>query len=326
MTDQNATNVTPVQAFEPDQPISDSRPIVTEAPAAPLKELLRVLDLQEAPAGTARPSDDTVFIGESLHQPTGRVYGGQVLSQALWAAGQSVPADRLPHSLHGYFLRAGDVRKPIVFGVENLRDGGSFSARRTHAYQDGVPILSMIASFQLRQDGVEHHDRMPDVPGPDDVASAIDVLGPIDDPIAQYWSNKAAFDLRHVGGSIYLGPGSEHSPRQAVWIRSRGHVVGSQLLHRALLAYACDQIMLEPALRRSGASWSTPGFQIASLDHAMWWHRDARADEWLLYVQSSPSAQGGRALGSARVFAADGTLVASIAQEAMFRLPLDGHQ
>ncbi|MCU1432977.1 MAG: Choloyl-CoA hydrolase [Actinotalea sp.] len=287
---------------------------MTETRADPLQLVLDVLDLQQV--------DEDTFAGTSLPKPGGRVFGGQVLAQSLLAAARTVPDDRLPHSVHGYFLRPGDVREPITFAVERMRDGRSFSARRTHAIQGGVPILSMITSFQAEQPGVEHADAMPDgVPSPDDVPSALDVLAPIDHPLATFWTQAAAFDLRHVGRSVYLEPTSPPTDRQMVWMRARGAVPSDQALHRALLAYACDQVMLEPLLRRHGATWGTPGMSIASLDHAMWWHRTVHVDEWLLYVQSSPSAQGGRGLGAARVYAQDGTLVASIAQEGMLRLP-----
>jgi len=285
---------------------------MTIDPTAPV---LDILDL-EADAG----APDT-FTGRSLQQPGGRVFGGQVLAQALLAAGRTLDADRLPHSMHGYFLRPGDVREPIGFAVERLRDGRSFSARRTHALQGGVPILSMIASFQEEQGGLDYADEMPaDVPGPDGLTSVHERLDGIDHPVARFWAHEAAFDVRHVGDNVNLRPARDTSGQQKVWFRSRGPVpAGDQLLHRALLAYACDQVMLEPILRRAGRSWISPGLSIASLDHAMWWHRDVQVDEWLLFVQSTPSAQGGRGLGAARVFTRDGVLVASIAQEGMVR-------
>lgn len=286
-------------------------------PDDPTAAVLRVLDV--APDGET----PDLFHATSLAQPGGRVFGGQVLAQALLAAGRTVPAERLPHSLHGYFLRPGDVTKPIALTVERLRDGRSFTARRTHALQDGQPILSMIASFQEGQPGVEYAETMPDVPEPEDVVSALDQLGGIDHPVAKFWTQEAAFDVRHVGGSLYLSADPEPGlGRQAVWMRSRAPLPDDQLLHRALLAYACDQVMLEPVLRRAGRSWVTPGLSMASLDHAMWWHRDVRVDDWLLYVQSTPSAQGGRGLGAARVFTRAGVLVATVAQEGMVRLPL----
>lgn len=289
---------------------------MSDAPVSPTAAVLDALDL------TPDPTVPDQFSGHSLPQPNGRVFGGQVLAQALLAAGRTVDADRLPHSLHGYFLRAGVVTEPITFAVERLRDGRSFTARRTHALQGGAPILSLIASFQTEQEGVDYADEMPDgVPAPQDVPSALDLLGTIDHPAAKFWAQESAFDVRHVDGSIYLGRAAEVTGRQQVWFRSRDPLPDDRLLHRALLAYACDQVMLEPVLRRSGRSWVTPGMSIASLDHAMWWHRDARVDDWLLYVQTSPSAQGGRGLGAARVFTRDGTLVASIAQEGMVRFP-----
>ncbi|MBD8080606.1 acyl-CoA thioesterase domain-containing protein [Cellulosimicrobium arenosum] len=287
----------------------------------PLGHLLEVLRLEQVDDGDGSAADPEHFRGASVHQPSGRVYGGQVLAQAVLAAGRTVPAGRLPHSLHGYFLRPGALEVPIDFAVERLRDGRSFSARRTHAIQHGKPILSMIASFQEAQDGFEHTSAMPSAPPPQDVPSALEVLGGIDHPVARFWSHHSAFELRHVGGSLYLTPDAEPKDHQMVWMRARGHVGDDQLLHRALMAYACDQVMLEPILRQSGTSWVTPGISIASLDHAMWWHRDVRVDEWLLFVQSASSAQGGRGLGAARVFTQDGSLVASIAQEGMVRLP-----
>ncbi len=290
-----------------------------QAGAAAIETVLRTLDL--TPTG----APDT-FLGASLAHPNGRVFGGQVLAQALLAAGRTLgdeAAGRLPHSLHGYFLRAGDIRVPIEFAVERLRDGRSFSARRTHAVQHGAPILSMTASFQEEQAGVDYAERMPHgVPDPEDVPTALDHLSRIDHPFARFWA-EGAFDVRHVDGSIYLHPDRVRDGRQLVWVRARAAVPADQLLHRALLAYACDQVMLEPVLRHAGLSWATPELSIASLDHAMWWHRDVHVDDWLLFVQSSPSGQGGRGLGAARVFDRDGTLVASIAQEGMVRVPTD---
>nr|WP_052426500.1 acyl-CoA thioesterase II [Cellulomonas carbonis] len=275
-----------------------------------------VLDLERV--------DDATFVGRSLPKPGGRVFGGQVLAQCLLAAARTVEGDRLPHSVHGYFLRPGDVREPITFSVERLRDGRSFSARRTHALQKGEPILSMTTSFQVAQPGVEHTDAPPpSVPGPDRVPSAISTLAGVDHPVAQFWTQASAFDLRHVEASIYLEPGPMASGRQMVWMRARGPLPDDEVLHRALLAYGCDQVMLEPVLRRHGLSWATPGLSMASLDHAMWWHRPVRVDQWLLYVQTAPSAQGGRGLGAANVYRQDGTLVASIAQEGMVRVPED---
>ncbi|NKY10288.1 acyl-CoA thioesterase domain-containing protein [Cellulomonas hominis] len=288
-------------------------PGATAPTTDPIAALLDLLDV--APAGTDE------FTASNLPKPDGRVFGGQVIAQALVAAGRTVPEGRLPHSLHGYFLRAGDTTRPIDLSVERLRDGRSFSARRTHAAQGDGPILSMIASFQEHQPGVELGQPMPDVPAPEDVESAMDRMGHLDHPLARFWTHESAFDVRHVGGSLYLGPAPAPDGRQRVWMRTKGALPDDALLHRAVLAFACDQIMLEPVLRRAGLSWLTPGLSVASLDHAMWWHRDVRVDDWLLFDQDSPTAQGGRGLGSTRVFSRDGVLVATIAQEGMVRVP-----
>lgn len=288
-----------------------------QAPRDPLATVLDVLDTEEI--------DTDLYRGRSLPQPGGRVFGGQVLAQSLITAARTVDGGRLPHSVHGYFLRAGDADRDITFTVERLRDGRSFSARRVHALQRGAPILTLTASFQEDQPGLEHTDSPPSTtPPPESVPSALDLLGAVAHPVATFWTQTSAFDLRHVEEPLYLGPAADRTSRQLVWVRARGRVPDgpmSEVVHRSLLAYACDQVMLEPLLRRHGRSWATPGLSIASLDHAMWFHRPARVDEWLLYVQYAPSASGGRGLGSARVYREDGTLVASIAQEGMIRVP-----
>lgn len=276
--------------------------------------LLAVLDVERV--------SDTSFVGRSERKTGQRVFGGQVLAQSMLAAARTVEPDRLPHSVHGYFLRSGDVDKPITFEVENMRDGRSFSARRTHALQDGLPILAMTTSFQVDQAGLDHQRPGPhDVPGPDDVPDGIGALAAQGHPVAKFWTRTSAFEIRHVERNLYSGPDPEPSDRQLVWMRARSPLPDDDLLHRALLAYACDQVMLEPILRRHGESWETPGLSIASLDHAMWWHRPARVDEWLLYVQDSPSATGGRGLGAARIYTRDGAHVATAAQEGMVRIP-----
>lgn len=271
-----------------------------------------------------RRTSDTTFEGDSLPMPGGRVFGGQVLAQALIAAGRTLAdAERSAHSLHGYFLRPGDASRPITFEVERLRDGRSFSARRTHAFQDGVPLLSMIASFHQDEEGPQHQVTMPEVPGPDEVASGADVLAPIYErsPAASFWLTNQQFDVRHVEGSLFLGPDSRPKAYQSTWLRVRENINADDLTHRALLAFGVDQVMLEPLLRRHGVSWATRGINFASLDHAMWWHRPARADEWLLCVQDAPTSQSSRGLTGAWLFSQDGRLVASASQEGMLRLP-----
>ncbi len=283
----------------------------------PLASLLAAVDLTDT---GARTSED-IFTGPSQWSPQGRVFGGQVLAQSITAAMRTVPEDRLAHSMHGYFLRPGDVRHPITFSVDRIHDGRSFSTRRTQAYQQGAPILSMIASFQTDDDGLDHQSPMPDVPAPETLPSTAEVLAGIDHPVADFWSHHRPFDLRHVPSPIYLRVDGEQTAHQAVWLKSFGAMPDDPNLHRAALAYASDYTILESILRRHGVAWIAPGLKAASLDHAMWWHRPARVDEWLLYVQESPTAQGGRGLSLGRIYTRDGILVASVAQEGMVRLP-----
>ena len=262
------------------------------------------------------------FAGNSLPHFNRRIYGGQVFGQAIVAAGRTVPADRFAHSVHGYFLRPGNLDLPLTFAVEELHDGGSFSARRTHALQDGVPILSLIASFQEEQEGFEHAMAAPpDVPGPEGLASSDAIFRSSEEVARQYLVPKTAFDVRHVEPQLYLSPDPQPGTRQAMWIRAHGELpaTADRNLRAALLVYACDQAMLEPVLREHDLAWTTPGLLVASLDHATWWHRDVDVSQWLLFVQDSPAAQGGRGLGTARVYDRDGLLVASIAQEGMVR-------
>lgn len=284
----------------------------------PIDGLLSTLRLTNTGARTT----EDIFTGPSQWMPLGRVFGGQVLAQSLIAAMHTVDEARVLHSMHGYFLRPGDVDHPITFSVDRLHDGRSFSTRRTHAYQKGEPILSLIASFQTEDEGVEHQVDMPtDLPDPESLPSTADLIGHLDHEMAQFWSNARAFDVRHIPSPIYLSVEGERVPRQAVWMRAVGRLPDDPKQHRAALAYASDYSILEPVLRAHGVAWATPGLRVASLDHAMWWHRDARVDEWLLYVQESPSAQGGRGLSIGRIYTRAGVLVASVAQEGMVRAP-----
>ncbi len=284
----------------------------------PLASLLTALDLTDT---GARTSED-IFTGPSQWMPLGRVFGGQVLAQSIVAAQRTVPDDRSIHSMHGYFLRPGDVNLPITFSVDRIHDGRSFSTRRTQAYQSGLPILSMIASFQDDDEGLQHQIEMPaGLPDPESLPSSADVLANIEHPVAQYWASDRPFDIRHVTSPIYFSVEGEQVAHQAVWFRAIGTLPDDPELHRAALAYASDYSIMESVMRRHGVAWATPGLKAASLDHAMWWHRYARVDEWLLYVQESPSASGGRGLAQGRIFSRDGRLIASVAQEAMVRVP-----
>lgn len=287
-------------------------------PADPLAEMISTLDLMSLPNAQSREDQ---FEGPSQWMPHGRVFGGQVLAQSLVAASRTI-SDRQVHSLHGYFLRPGDINLPIRYSVDRLRDGRSFSTRRVQAYQKDEPIFSMIASFQVHDPGLEHQDEFPiDIPDPETLPSAADLMGDNPHPVAQYWSKARPFDMRHVPSPIYFKVEGEPVAHQAVWIRSLGPMPDSQELHTAALAYASDYSILESIYRRHGIAWSHPGLKSASLDHAMWFHRPARVDHWMLYVQESPSAQGGRGLALGRIFSSTGELLATVAQEGMVRVP-----
>jgi len=286
----------------------------------PMERLLHILDLSDA--GGAQ-TDEDIFVGlGDPAAPHPRLFGGQVLAQSIVAATKTVGPEHLVHSMHAYFLRPGDAAAPLTFGVQRLRDGRSFAARRTHAYQGGVPILSMITSFQVPDEGIEHQEPMPaGIPGPETLPTSAQLLGGIDHPIAQAWAFERPFDIRHVESDIYFDVKGEHVAHQAVWLKTLGPMLADQKLHRAALAYASDYTLLEPSLRRHGINWATPGMSVASLDHAMWWHREVQVDDWLLYVAESPSASGARGLNVGRFYNRDGVLVASVAQEGMMRVP-----
>ncbi|WP_291049120.1 acyl-CoA thioesterase II [Herbiconiux sp.] len=282
----------------------------------PLSGFLTTLDLVDTGART----DEDIFTGPSQWMPNGRVFGGQVLAQSLVAAVRTVDAERVVHSLHGYFLRPGDAAAGITFAVDRLHDGRSFSTRRTQAYQNGVPILSVIFSFQTEDEGFDHQVEMPTgLPEPEDLPSAVDVLSAIDHPMARTWARERAFDMRYVTSPIYTHVGGEKVAQQAVWLKALGRLPDDPNLHRAALAYASDYTILESVMRRHGLPWASPDLKMASLDHAMWWHRFARADEWLLYTQNSPSAGGGRGFALGSIFDRQGRLIASVAQEGMVR-------
>ena len=295
--------------------MSTSIPIPTD----PLAELLITLNLSDASGARTR---EDIFIGPSQWMPHGRVYGGQVLAQSLVAATHTVDPRRVAHSLHGYFLRAGDITLPITFSVDRLRDGRSFSTRRVQAYQNGEPIFSMIASFQDVDPGLEHFESMPsDITPPEQLPSAAELMGDNPHPVAQYWSKARPFDLRHVEKPIYFSVDGEKVAKQAVWLKALGDLPDDANLHQAALAYLSDYTILESIYRRHGIAWSHPGLKSASLDHAMWFHRPVKVDEWLLYVQNSPSAQGGRGLALGHIYTREGALVATVAQEGMVRVP-----
>ncbi|MGD8150378.1 acyl-CoA thioesterase [Ornithinimicrobium sp. Y1694] len=307
----------------------------------PIDDLLEVLDLKREGETTIRVASPTgigedladsqgdVFVGRSQPMPHGRVFGGQVLAQCLVAAGRTVqpvddgadeePKARRIHSMHGYFLRPGDANRPLRFLVERMRDGRSFSARRVHAIQDSRILMSIIMSFQEDADGLDHQLGMPDVPAPEGLRPDREILAKIPHPVAQDTARRRPVELRHVE-PLLLGPAEPGPSEQSVWLRIDRELPDDDLLHSAILAYASDYVLLEPILRRHGIGWGDPRLRPASLDHSMWFHRPARVDEWVLYTQSSPSAQSGRGLGIGHMYAADGTLLATVGQEGIVRL------
>ena len=267
--------------------------------------------------------EDNLFRGQSRDIGTRYVFGGQVLGQALSAAQQTVEDHRGAHSLHAYFLRAGDIAAPIVYNVERTRDGRSFSTRRVIAIQHGEQIFNCTVSFQIDEPGFEHQIAMPNVPQADTLPSR-KVLSPEEleklPPKLQRWlGSKGPFELRYVEPRDEFNPG-RLEPVQHIWFRLVDRIGDSPTLHRAMVAYASDFNLIGTAMLPHGISWLTGKVQLASLDHAMWFHRPFRADEWLLYSLDSPTAQGARGLARGQIFSADGRLVASTAQEGVMRM------
>ena len=293
---------------------------VTDAAAAPTDPVAALLEVLDLAASDARTTED-IFVGASQPMPHGRVYGGQVVAQSIVAAQRTVDADRSAHSLHGYFLRPGDAAKPITFSVDRIHDGRSFSTRRTQAYQNGVPIFSMIASFEVESPGLDHQAPMPEgLPEPEDLPSepsTSEAVVSLDR--SDTWDRPV--EHRHIPVEAYGAAADGPLLRHAVWMRVPRALPDDPALHRAALVYMTDMSIQETVLRAHDVTWATPGLKLASLDHAMWWHRDGRADEWMLYVQESPSARGGRGLTQGRIYSRDGVLLASVAQEVMVRVP-----
>jgi acyl-CoA thioesterase II len=275
--------------------------------------------------------EENIFRGQSQDLGWGRVFGGQVLGQALSAAEQTVPSDRFTHSLHGYFLRPGDASKPIVFTVDPIRNGRSFTTRRVVAVQDGRAIFNLAASFQVQEGGFDHQtDVMPEVAGPEELASEQQLgqqyLARLPDavrnalPVAmrEQLVAERPIEIRPVDPIDPLKPVPKDT-RRRVWFRANGELPDQRSLHQYMLAYASDFHLLGSTLQPHGVSWFTPNLQVASLDHAMWFHRPFRFDDWLLYDIDSPSAQGGRGLARGRWFTRDGVLIASTMQEGLIR-------
>lgn len=281
-----------------------------------LQALIGQLDLEQL--------EVNLFRGQSKDLWGPRVFGGQVIGQALVAAERTIEG-RIPHSLHAYFLLPGDSDAPIVYQVERIRDGKSFSARRVQAVQHGRPILSLIASFQTPEPGFEHAAPMPDVPPPEGLRPSTELnerwlaeAGPVPAQVRDAILAPSAIEFRPIEPQNPLDP-SPREPRQATWFRAVDRMPDDPRLHRCVLAYASDYQLVGTALRPHGRSWFQRSMIVASLDHALWFHRPARIDDWLLYVMDSPSAQGARGLARGLVFDRGGRLVASVAQEGLMR-------
>lgn len=279
-----------------------------------LERLIELLALEQI--------EVNLFRGESQDLGWGQVFGGQVVGQALSAAAQTVPEERIVHSMHGYFLLPGDVDRPIVYDVDRIRDGGSFTTRRVKAIQKGRAIFNMSASFQLEEEGFEHQDEAPSVPGPDGLLSQTElarrVADQIPEPLRDRFTAESPIEIRPIDPMNYMDP-EVREPQSAAWFRASGSVPDTRAVHRYLLGYASDFNFLATSMYPHGVSWLTPSMQVASLDHSMWFHRPFRMDEWLLHDIESPSAAGARGLVRGRIFNRDGAMVALTAQEGLIR-------
>ncbi len=280
--------------------------------AADLTEFLDLLDLEAI--------EDNLFRGRQPDTVMQRVFGGQVAAHALVAATRTVDPAYVVHSLHSYFLRPGDTAVPIVYDVEAVRDGRSFATRRVLARQHGRPIFAMTLNFQIPEEGLDHQDEMPEVPAPEDCLDLAELFR-ARTPDEEWPTEWDALEVRFAGNTR---PGGEFNhptkPAKArLWVRVAGKLPDDALSHTAAFTYASDMTLLGAALVPHGVFIASPGMQAASLDHTIWFHRPFKADEWWLYDQHSPSASGGRGLAIARIFTADGRLVASVAQEGLIR-------
>ncbi len=296
----------------PSQSTPSSSPAPT--PAGAVDRLLSILDLETL--------EDNLFRGRSPQQSWQRVFGGQVLGQALVAAVRTVEPERIANSLHAYFLIGGDPKVPIIYSVERVRDGGSFSTRRVTAIQHGRPIFVMSASFQKNEAGFDHQGNMPQVPAPEDLPSEQELkarmIAHLPENMRSYWERERPIEMRPVDVSRYFS----REPRPAeqyIWMRATGALPEDLPLHQCVLAYASDFSLLDTALIAHGKLMFDKDVQLASLDHALWLHRPFRADDWLLYAQDSPNSHGSRGFCRGSIYTRDGVLVASVAQEGLMR-------
>ena len=281
---------------------------------AAMDELLDILDLEQL--------EHNLYRGRSPKLDWQRVFGGQTIAQALVAAQRTVEQERYVHSLHGYFMRPGDTKVPIIYEVDRIRDGNSFSTRRVVAIQHGQAIFSMAASFHKHEEGLIHQAKMPDVPQPEALPSEAELkehlVGRLPEPLKAYWQHERPIEIRPVDLSRYTSPGKRTASQQ-VWIKATGELGDSLACNQCVLAYASDFTLLDTALIAHGRFVFDPTLMLASLDHAIWFHRPFRIDDWLLYSQDSPSSAGARAFCRGTLFTRSGELVASTAQEGLVR-------
>jgi acyl-CoA thioesterase-2 len=282
-----------------------------------LDELVELLDLEQI--------EVNIFRGRSPDESRQRVFGGQVAGQALVAAGRTVDPERPVHSLHAYFLRPGDPEVPIVYQVDRIRDGRSFTTRRVVAVQHGKAIFNLQASFQIREDGIDHQYEMPEAPDPESLPTMEERFEAAGLPKDPFWSRPRPIDVRYTDEPPWLRRNRRPEARQMVWMRADGELKDDPLLHVCMVTYASDMTLLDSVLMAHGLSWQSGRINGASLDHAMWFHRPFRADDWLLYVQESPASSGARGLAQGQLWTRDGNHVVSVVQEGLLRV-VDPHR
>jgi acyl-CoA thioesterase-2 len=278
---------------------------------SPLDNVVALLDLEEL--------ELNIFRGVSPKEDRQRVFGGQVAGQALVAASRTVERDRRVHSLHSYFLRPGDPRVPILYLVDRIRDGRSFTTRRVVAIQHGHAIFNLAASFHVDEPGYSYHAPMPDVPPPETLPTFRERVRDYVEQLGPWAERERPIDIRLLD-PIDQPPERWTSPTGGAWIRADGKLPDDAIVHTCMLAYASDMTLLDTAVRPHGLVWTREGdLMMASLDHSMWFHRPFRADEWLLYVQTTPASFGARGFATGNIYTRDGVLVVSVAQEGLIR-------
>lgn len=284
-----------------------------------VNDLLRILDLEEV--------EKNLYRGMSPQVGWQRVFGGLVISQSLIAATRTVDEERVPHSLHGYFMRPGDPDVPIVYQVERPRDGRSFATRLVSAIQHGEAIFTLSCSFQRREEGLSHQFEMPDVPGPEDLPNEKDLLETeyaerVPDNVRRYWEKRRPIELRYVNLEHFMSS-EKFPPKQYVWFRTTSALPAINRVHESILAYASDMTLLDTSLFAHGKSIFDRDLQPASLDHSLWFHRPVQVDQWLLYAMDSPSTANARGFSRGLIYTQEGELVASVAQEGLIRVRKD---